>query len=67
MIFSYGFTEDGELVPPQVKEDWILRETKKFGVQPFLVLTPFSEAVVFNNQLIKIVTENAENIKNNPF
>ena len=60
MIFSYGFTEDGELVPPQVKEDWILRETKKFEVQPFLVLTPFSEAGVFNNQLIKIVTENAE-------
>ena len=47
-------------MPPQVKEDWILRETKKFGVQPFLVLTPFSEAGVFNNQLIKIVTENAE-------
>ena len=59
-IFSYGFTEAGELVPPQAAEDWMIREAQRFQVRPVLVLTPFSEAGVFNNRLVKTVSENRE-------
>lgn len=57
LIFSYGFTSAGELVPPFVEEDWLIREARGFQVSPILVLTPFTEAGVFNNQLVKRVSE----------
>lgn len=60
LIFSYGFTAQGALIPPQIPEDWILREAVQFDVRPLLVLTPFSEAGVFDNNLVKLVTENPE-------
>lgn len=55
-VFSYGFTVDGTLIPPE-NEDYLLGETKRFGVSPILVLTPFSYDGSFNNQLVKIVVE----------
>lgn len=58
-VFSYGFTEDGTLIPP-VNESYLLGETLKFGVSPILVLTPFSYDMKFNNQLVKIVVNNQE-------
>lgn len=58
LVFSYGFTTEGELVPPQAADDWLIREAKRFEVRPILVLTPFSEGF-FNNQLVKIVSEDA--------
>lgn len=60
LIFSYGFTEEGALIPPQVPEDWMIREAGRFEVRPILVLTPFSEAGVFNNNLVKLVVENPQ-------
>lgn len=57
LIFSYGFTPAGELIPPFVEEDWLIREAGRFQVSPILVLTPFTEAGVFNNQLVKEVSE----------
>lgn len=55
-VFSYGFTVDGTLIPPE-NEDYLLGETQRFGVSPILVLTPFSYDGNFNNQLVKIVVE----------
>ena len=58
LVFSYGFTREGELTAPQTSDDWLIREAKQFQVRPILVLTPFSEGI-FNNQLVKIVSEDA--------
>ena len=60
LVFSYGFTFEGELVPPRTDETWMLQVARKFQVKPILVLTPFAEPDVFNNQLVKTVIENKQ-------
>lgn len=60
LIFSYGFTTAGELIPPQVPENRLISLAWQMGVRPILVLTPFSEQGTFNNQLVKIVSEDLE-------
>lgn len=60
LIFSYGFTVEGELIPPMLPEDWMIQEAWQMGVRPILVLTPFSEQGSFNNQLVKLVAEDAK-------
>lgn len=58
-IFSYGFTEEGELMPPAYGDDsWMISEALKFGVQPILTLTPFGIDGNFNNRLISSVVNN---------
>lgn len=55
-IFSYGFTYEGELIPPAYGEDdWLIAEAIRFGVQPILTLTPFGPDGNFNNLLIHSV------------
>ena len=59
-IFSYGFTMEGELIPPSYGDDeWMIREALRFGTQPILTLTPFGPDGNFNNQLIHSVVNNA--------
>lgn len=60
LIFSYGFTPEGELIPPEINEDWIIRAAWENGVEPMLVLTPFTGAGTFNSGLIQILAENME-------
>lgn len=55
LIFSYGFTPQGNLVPPVISEDWMLAEAEKVKVTPVLVLTPLGEDGRFNNNLIHSV------------
>ena len=57
LIFSYGFTAEGELIPPQIDETWGIQE-------PILVLTPFAETGTFNSGLIQILSEN-ETVQDN--
>ena len=57
-VFSYGFTFEGDLVPPQQDDLWLVEAAWNRGVQPLLVLTPFSQGA-FNNQLVKVIVENA--------
>jgi len=60
-IFSYGFTAEGELVPPAYGEDdWLIAEAVRFGVQPILTLTPFGPDGNFNNLLINSVVNSSE-------
>ena len=59
LIFSYGFTFEGELVPPRQDDLWMIESAWKNGISPMLVLTPFSGGG-FNNQLIKVIVENEE-------
>lgn len=63
-IFSYGFTEDGTLIPPTISEDWMIRMAKEYSVQPILTLTPFDESGIFNNQLINRLINNEQSVEN---
>lgn len=64
-IFSYGFTMEGELLPPAHGDDtWMIEEALRFGTQPVLTLTPFGPDGNFNNQLIHSVVNN-EAYRNN--
>ena len=58
LIFSYGFTAEGELIPPQIDETWVIQEAWNQQVEPILVLTPFAETGPFNSGLIQILSEN---------
>lgn len=59
-IFSYGFTAEGELIPPLYGDDsWMIALAEEFGTQPILTLTPFGPDGNFNNQLIHSVVNNA--------
>lgn len=62
-IFSYGFTMEGDLLPPQISEDRMLAKAEQVGVGSVLTLTPFGLDGKFNNQLIhSLVTDS--NVKN---
>ena len=58
-IFSYGFTMEGELLPPAYGNDsWMITLARQYGVQPILTLTPFGPEGIFNNRLINSVVNN---------
>lgn len=59
LIFSYGFTFEGTLIPPPQDDLWMIEAAWEEGIEPLLVLTPFSEGA-FNNQLVKVLVENEE-------
>ncbi len=64
-VFSYGFTGEGELLPPAYGEDdWMIAEAKNYGTRPILTLTPFGLDGTFNNRLIHSVV-NSEEFKTN--
>lgn len=54
-VFSYGFTEEGELIPPMSDDTRIIAEARRAGVRPVLVFTPSSAAGTFNNNLISVL------------
>lgn len=57
-VFSYGFTIEGDLIPPQVDDSHMIREALIQGTAPILVLTPFDQTGMFNNYLISEITQN---------
>ena len=57
-VFSYGFTTEGDLIPPQVDDSRMIREAWMQGTVPILVLTPFDQTGMFNNYLISEITHN---------
>ena len=60
LVFSYGFTFEGNLIAPTQEDEWMIERTKSAGAQPWMVLTPLSSEGAFNNQLIKVLVENQE-------
>ena len=59
-VFSYGFSEDGELIPPAADDQWIIEEALSFQTIPTLTLTPLGADGRFNNQLItKLLSDEA--------
>lgn len=49
-VFSYGFTEEGQLIPTDDRQ--LLASAEKYGAVPILVLTPFDESGKFSNELV---------------
>ena len=58
-IFSYGFTTDGNMVPPLLNDEWMIAAANDFDVRPILTLTPFGADGQFNNNLISAILNNA--------
>lgn len=57
-VFSYGFTTDGELIPPALDVRYMISQALAVRTAPFLTLTPFDVNGRFNNQLISSVINN---------
>lgn len=55
-VFSYGFSVNGDLIPPAVNDSWMIEKALQQDVKPILTLTPFDESGMFNNQLISVLT-----------
>lgn len=67
-IFSYGFTKEGEIVPPILDDQWMINTAYEFNTKPILTLTPFDENGVFSNNLISALVNNnvaVDNLINN--
>lgn len=67
-VFSYGFTVDGELIPPIVDDVWMIDEALENDTLPILTLTPFGADGNFNNNLISAIVQNPiarDNLINN--
>lgn len=60
LIFSYGFTAEGMLIPPPLDDLPLIRRAWANGVEPMLVLTPFGPDGNFNNYLVNRVVEDVE-------
>lgn len=57
LVFSYGFTTEGQLIPPAVSDEWMIQAAQRSSVSPVLVLTPLGADGRFNNNLIhEVVT-----------
>lgn len=63
-IFSYGFTTEGELIPPALDDSFMIEAARNTDTLPILTLTPFGPDGRFNNFLITTVVNN-EAIKAN--
>lgn len=62
-VFSYGFTPEGQLVPPQVDDTFMITAALNSGASPVLTLTPFGPDGHFNNLLITTLVNNEEIIQ----
>lgn len=59
-IFSYGFAIDGELVPPQLDDTWMIDLARANDTRPILTLTPFGPDGMFSNYLISALVNDPE-------
>lgn len=63
-VFSYGFTPDGELIPPALDDAFMIQRAYEYAALPILTLTPFGEDGMFNNFLIHSVAQSEEATEN---
>lgn len=57
-IFSYGFTREGDLLPPSPDDSFMIETAAENDVRPILCLTPRDENSAFNNMLIHDLFQN---------
>ena len=63
-VFSYGFTMEGDIIPPALDDSFMIDAALTMGVRPVLTLTPLGPDGNFNNALITAVVNN-QDAKNN--
>lgn len=63
-VFSYGFSGEGNLIPPSSEDTWMTAMANESGTRPILTLTPLGADGRFNNQLITAVINNKNAILN---
>lgn len=59
-IFSYGFTGQGELIPPALNDTWMIEAAAGMGVNSILTLTPMDAEGRFSNILIHQMVNDEE-------
>ncbi|MEY8337125.1 glycosyl hydrolase family 18 protein [Lachnospiraceae bacterium 62-35] len=59
-VFSYGFTEEGALIPPMQDDRWMIEASRQFFTKPVLTLTPLGADGHFNNNLITRLINNRQ-------
>lgn len=59
-VFSYGFSMEGELIPPATSDQRMIEAARASGVNPILTLTPIDETGSFNNYLISALLSNED-------
>lgn len=57
-VFSYGFTAEGELIPPLLDDVWMIQKALRNAALPILTLTPFGRDGNFDNNLISAIVRN---------
>lgn len=57
-VFSYGFTPDGDLLPPPLTDSRLLERAKANNVETAMVLAPIGADGMFSNLLIHQVVSN---------
>lgn len=60
LVFSYGFTLEGDLVFPQIEDTALVNTGVSFGVTPILTLTPLDENGKFNNYYVSVLVNDSE-------
>ena len=50
-IFTYGITDDGELIPPEGGDGELIRISKEYGTKPLMMLTSLNSEGYFSNEL----------------
>lgn len=63
LVFSYGFTNEGILVPPLLPDDWMISLAKQYNTRPILTLTPFGIDGRFSNNLTNALVNNQQAIE----
>lgn len=59
-VFSYGFTLEGELIPPMSDDAWMIERAQQWGTRPILTLPPLGEDGHFNNNLVSALVRSHE-------
>lgn len=57
-VFSYGFTREGNLIPPPLDDAFMIEAALRNRAEPILTLTPFDTTGKFSNELISAVINN---------
>lgn len=60
LVFSYGFTEEGELILPVPSDEAMRQTADEFGRNTYLTLTPIGPDGKFNNSRIHAMLSNEE-------
>ncbi|MDR2889243.1 MAG: LysM peptidoglycan-binding domain-containing protein [Lachnospiraceae bacterium] len=63
-VFSYGFTMNGDLLPPYWDDTWMINLAAEYGTVSILTLTPLDERGMFNSYMITALLSNPAAQKN---